>query len=330
LQFLWGFKEASIGLSPETVNRKAFDILEGRAIPSTRAEATFIQYVRKTFDDIIKIAEDIKVQATLQSGAKRVVRARQNYAPHIIDPVKLSTKAGQEAAIEHLVRTGQANDIKKAKALVSGVDKSESELFLKAFQYAGTEKKAEMMLNKFVQRQKLGGAFFGNLSYTRTLDLPPEVLITDMNELATRYVTSARQFLEHYRQFGAKNEKLAPLLKGIAIKKGEHAADFAKQYINILTGGNQREILSQWAVNSVKTFETITKLDLAFIGNATQTFFSTLPKGGIINTIKAIRSLPEKESKRFALESGAVVEMVTRKMLADIGGTKLGETFLSK
>ena len=320
-EFLSGYFPIRRGINRLEKERVLFDALEGRAIPQTKAGMKTANYLKEQFSKIIKEADDIKIQARLSEGKKVAVRARKNFVPHILDFKKVETPQGRQIVIEHLIRTGQTKNLQKARTLLDTVE-------LKAYQRVPNIQKAEMLLNKFITRQRTGGAFFGSLSRVRTLDLPPSVLITDIDTLTGRYFGSVYDFLEQSRQFGQANEKIAPLLKQIAQEKGALGAQFAEGFVRNITGGNIRQFALDGAVDFINDINVATKLSLAVIPNLGQSVLTAI-KVGVIPVARQLRNLPKQESRDFALRSGSTVAVITRKLMQEIGSRKFGDSVLT-
>lgn len=250
--------KALAGLSKEE-RLGVTQVLEG-AEPMNDKVAKAAKEMRTWLDEVATRAETDQFTMKTSNGGTVPFKKRENYFPRQYNMDDLAKGKRRDQALEHLVETGQAQNL------------------------ADAEKKLQMMLDNAQRRA-------GNLENPRMLDLPGYE--TDPKLALTRYAQSVAKRFTEAEYFGKKDEKIGDLIKGITNEKGDYLE--AQRIFDYYVDGAPKNKL----VSAITQFNVATKLSLSAILNATQSV-NTATKFGVVNTAKGMWRGFTKEGKELA------------------------------
>ena len=250
--------KALAGLSKEE-RFNVTDVLEGGRPLNSKVENAASQ-LKAWLDEVATKAEADKFEMRIPGGGTVPFKRRVDYFPRQYDFDALAKGRQREAAITHLVETGQAPNPAKAERLLD-----------------------EMIEN--AQRRA------GNLENPRLLDLPGYE--RDPVKVLQRYARTVAQRFTEAEYFGKKDEIIDSLIKGIAEDRGDFKE--AQRIFDFTVRG----VPKNKVVSAITQFNVATKLSLSAIVNATQSI-NTATKAGILNTVKAVWKGFTPEGKELA------------------------------
>lgn len=197
----------------------------------------------------------------------------------------LGTKQGLAAAVDHLVKTGQA----KTRGEAVG--------------------QLKFMKNEYSRP-------FANLEKSRTVDLPN---YDKSRNALVRYVSGAHSKIAHAEQFGANGEVANSLIANIGAEG--HNADRALKNYQIATGQYQYHNPGvDVALQKVRTYQRVTKLGLSSILNATQSV-NTAADAGIMRTAAAAFKQLKTADRAYIEQTGVRVDTVINALREQAGAS---------
>lgn len=263
------------------------DMLEGKIPLSGRAGVAATK-IRTALDAVATKAGETGLEIKLPDGTAVPFKARDNYFPHIYDMSKVAQKKNEARYLQHLIDSGQAK----------------------------TEMEARQLLDNFLRRQ--GDRRAGNLENARIADLPDYE--KDPLKALEKYYGSVAKRLTEVSHYGKKDDLANKLIERVRQEGGD--ASYAQEVFDIMVGNKQYE---NKAVEVIQKFNIITKLDLAFLTNMTQSV-NTAARTGVINTLSAMleayNPATATTAGRFARTAGAVdgrINPATREGVEQIG-----------
>lgn len=251
-----------------------------------------VQKTRAILDDIGGKAQEVGLKIKTPSG-EVPFRMKENYFPRVYDFTDLQKAGQRQRAMQHLVDSGQAQNIADA----------------------------DRMLETFIKDNTVRRA--GNLEHARVLDLPGYE--TDPLKAVNKYIDSASRRLTEANTFGSTDEVAKRLIDRVRTEGGDYK--YAQEVFDLMTGQKKYQNLG---VDLATKFNYITKLDLGFITNATQPI-NTAVKTGIINTLDGVMKayLTPNKAGKFARQIGAVTDEVVKGRAEGLTMGRLMETILS-
>jgi hypothetical protein len=171
----------------------------------------------------------------------------ENYFPRKYNWSEMIKSGRKEEIYQHMVDTGQAST------------KAEAEQFFKDFIIKNSERKA------------------GNLEYERMFDIPGYE--RDPEKALSMYAETAAKRISEAKSFGKGDETISALINKIADEGGDYKS--AQKIFDYVYKGEDKNAFA----NALLSYNTFTKLSLAFFSNLTQSV-NTAAKGGLLNTIK--------------------------------------------
>lgn len=253
---------------PESERMMVTDILEGKEVPKAPQRVTeAAQKMRGFLDEVAEEAQVGGFEIRVPGGKTVPFAKRPNYYPRQYDFDELQRGAMHDRALQHLVETKQARNLAEAEKMLSD------------FIFANTERRS------------------GNLENARMFDVPGY----DRDPLTAlqRYASGVAKRFTEAKYFGKKDEMSAALINKIAQNDGDY--NEAQRIFDLQVEGLPKNDV----VGAITKYNVATKLDLAFITNATQSI-NTITKAGLINTIMGAARGFTKKGRRFAEEVGAV------------------------
>lgn len=273
--WLADYKNSIRGVSDESLS-KIFDAQRGESVVLTPKELAVKEKIAGILDQVALDAQDAGLTIKRADGDVPFV-PRENYFPQFLDREKL--KANPQLVIDHLVKTGQM-DPGNADAFVADIINGLSvrDAYF-ARNFPGTVKR------------------YGNLEYSRILDLPKEVLRNDKAVL-TDYLNGSAQRIARANIFGANDEAVEPIVTEIGRSGGnmETAQRFFDSNFGIVPR-TPSDVLS----GKIRSVQSAAKLPLFALSNAAQSV-NTATTTGSVRTFKTIAN--------FLLNSGARKDMI--------------------
>jgi hypothetical protein len=258
----------TLGKLPEDERFMVTDILEGKEVPkaSPRVQEA-AQKMREFLDEVAEEAQVGGFEIRVPGGASVPFAKRPNYFPRQYDFDELQRGAMHDRVLQHLVESKQARNL------------AEAEKMLQEFVFANTERRS------------------GNLENARMFDIPGY----DRDPLTAlqRYASGVAKRFTEAKYFGKKDEMAAALINKLAQNGGDY--NEAQRIFDFQVEGMPKNDI----VGAITKYNVATKLDLAFITNATQSL-NTITKAGLINTIMGAGRGFTKKGRRLAEEVGAV------------------------
>lgn len=273
--WLADYKNAVRGMDDNSLKR-VFAAQRGEAVELTAKEARVQQEVARILDQVSQEAQDAGLTIKRADGDIPFT-PRENYFPQFLDRDKL--KANPQIVIDHLVQTGQM-DINNATAFVEDIARGltvRDAYFARSF--PGTIKR------------------YGNLEYSRILDLPKEVLRDDKAVL-TDYLNSSSQRIARANIFGPNDESIEPIVREIGKSGGnmQTVQEFFDRNFGI-TPRTPSDVIS----GKIRAVQSAAKLPLFALSNVAQSV-NTATTTGTARTFKTIT--------KFLTDSGARKEMI--------------------
>lgn len=319
-----------------------YDAAEGRALPMNEKVTNLLSLWKNQSDYFVKNAQglnlNIKSYKTISGESIPEItlfKPRNNYFPHYIIPIDSSTKVVNET-LEAAVKRGQFKNMTEAletwesyKLYVSSGKRSEKILdYIVKSGRVKTKEEALNILNKFIRR--VSQRRYGNLELSRDINLP----FYDINpdRVLPRYYDGATGRLVEVKEFGLNDEKAKQFLDGIMAEGGDqaNAREAWERWAGIEPQKNAFSAIDSKTAQGIRSFQTVTKLGLSAIPNATQSI-NTAYVTGVKNTAMGIQDAFTKEGREFALRTGAVLESTINDIMAvTTGKSGLGHKFLKR
>lgn len=273
--WLADYKNAVRGVSDDSLKR-IFNAQRGEAVELTAKEASVQKEIARILEQVSQEAQDAGLTIKRADGDIPFT-PRENYFPQFLDRDKL--KANPQLVIDHLVSTGQMNP-ENATAFVDDVVRGltvRDAYFARNF--PGTIKR------------------YGNLEYSRILDLPKEVLRDDKAVLSD-YLNSSSQRIARANIFGPSDEAVEPIVREVGKSGGnmQTVQEFFDRNFGIIPSTPSDVIAGK-----IRGFQSAVKLPLFALSNSAQSV-NTATTAGIGRTFKTIAN--------FFANSGARTEMV--------------------
>jgi hypothetical protein len=248
--------------------------LRGEANPMNSNVAGAYKSLRNWYDSIGVKAQDMGLEIKNSKGVSVPFKPRENYAPQMHDFNKLQKGKHREAALDHLVESGQARN--KAEAT--------------------------KMLDDFIKQN--AERRYANLERAREIDLPG----FERNPItySKKYAAAASKRFTELEHFGKKDEKIAGMINRIVEEGGDY--NQAQKIFDYTVYGAKKNKI----VDKITQYNLATQLDLAAITNATQTI-NTAAKGGLVNTGKGIVKSFTKKGKEVAELAGVYDDFIYAK-----------------
>lgn len=204
----------------------------------------------------------------------------------------LSTNKGMTKAINHLVKTGQADNTVEARNML------------------------EHMKTRYATP-------FGHFDNSRKLDLPD---YDKGKDALVSYISGAFDKVAHAEEFGARGEKVAELFDTIGKTHGDKARERALDAYMIATGardwGPMQDKRAKFS-SAVRSFNRLRALGLSALMNAGQTS-NTASLAGIWRTAGAALKVLSKSEREYIRDTGVVIDSVLNQLREQSGiGNKL-------
>jgi hypothetical protein len=225
------------------------------------------------------IGEWQRVIPTVRQAAERagvdVGDLGENYFPHNYASL-LQTKSGFTKAVDHLVRSGQADNT---------IDATNKLRFLQS-------------------RYKTS---FGHFENSRTLDLPE---FDKTKDALVSYVKGAFDRVAHAEQFGANGEKASELIDAIGKKGGGTVKERAlKNYMIAVGNYNWDSPVLEGFSQGMRSFNRLRLLGLSSVLNLGQST-NVATVSGLWNTASAPFKLLSKNERAYIKETGTILDSV--------------------
>ncbi len=249
-------------------------VIRGEANPMDAKVSGASKSIRNLLNSIGKTAEEMKFEIKNSSGSSVPFKMRENYAPQMYNFNELAKGKQRQAALDHLVKSGQARNLGEATRILDN------------------------FIKKNAERR------FGNLERAREIDLP--TFIRDPKEYLKKYVQSAARRFTEAEHFGKKDEIISGHINKIAQDGGDYNS--AQRIFDYTTKGAPQNKV----VNALTQYNIATSLDLSAITNATQSI-NTAAKAGLLNTGKGILSSFTKKGRELAEMAGVEEDFIHSK-----------------
>lgn len=201
----------------------------------------------------------------------------ENYFPRAIKPEFLKQNSkGWNAAVKHLVETGQVKDRGEAVRQLS-----------------------------FARKAGAKGNVLGSFKFHRNFDLPTNMYDTSGTAIAN-YLEGAAHSVSGAKVLGMDKGgsfHTADSLIGDIASRGGNAENVKKTFEQAM-GLTQHNETAVKLSNAARSFNILTKLGLGAITNVGQTS-NTAIRNGFIDTAKALGYLTTKGGRQYARETGA-------------------------
>lgn len=210
---------------------------------------------------------------------------RKSYFPHFVDVPKTGS-GDYNAAVDHLIKTGQAKDPAEASKLLE------------------------------FTRQSRGQTKFGSFENKRVADLPGYAKTAGAYH---HYLEEAYKQIGHYKSFGVDDQKLNAMLNRVSKEGGD--VQKARQLFNEADNRKVYSPTSDKISNALTTFQGGTKLGTSAIGNLAQQG-NNIIAGGVGRTIKAaVKGAVSRSDQAFIRKTGVTSEQVAREAIQSRGTT---------
>lgn len=198
------------------------------------------------------------------------------YWPRMYDRKYFSGRNRQKA-IDYLVNSGQAKNYDHAASILDSRDKFNP--YFPKFHHIESDRR---LLLPFPHRED------------------PAVVLD--------YLVGAERLRSRIKYFGQNAEKLRPVLSAIRRESGEGAYQYAKNITSTFLGGNV-DAFGGELEGAVRSYQTITKMGLAFISHTLQPLNAAL----VVGVKPMVKALFEAASEHdsyaaFAMRSGAALQ----------------------
>lgn len=248
--------------------------------------------------DIVEKAKQFGLMVTDSKGGKRAFQEVQNYLPKVVKAEELDKIL---------------NSVERRTALASRMVKSG------AFK---TIDEADAVLTKYMS-DRISGKF-GALEYSRVEGLPDELYETDLKKILPKYIEGAYRRLADAEQFGGEDQILDNLVNSYG-KKGGDSTLLRDVYETMAGLKKQDQSLTQLS-RITRTYQNITKLGLAAIGNISDIISSVTAYGGI-KTLRATFENFTPKGQEFLRKAGVTKKNVET-VFREAGETELGSQFM--
>lgn len=217
------------------------------------------------------------------------------YYPHFIDYAAIyKDKNMKNAAINHLVQTGQAADSEEALKLLS------------------------------FARDTSRNRQFGNLEASRVIDLPfydktPNSLVSYLNG-STKRITQTETF-------GKGDEKALHLITEAA-KQG-FDTDAMKNAYDIAVGAKNYSATGQKTMGTIRKYITTTRLGLGALTNISQNTNTGIVTGHMRTFASALKQFDPK-TRAFVGDTGVIADAVLSDLKSQVGYSSFSQKVLGK
>jgi len=219
----------------------------------------------------------------------------ETYYPHFIDFDKVfKDKNTYNAAINHLVKTGQAPNAEEA---------------IKLLGYA-----------RDVSRNRQ----FGNLEASRMIDIP----FYDRTKASLgSYIQGSADRITKTEIFGKSDENALKLIADSAVDGADTEA--MKNAYDIAVGAKKYNPTSQKISGGIRKYNTVTRLGLGALTNVSQNVNTGIVTGHM-RTLRAITKQLSPEARRWADDTGVISDAVINDLKHGSGYETFGSTKLGK
>lgn len=264
---------------------------------SVKAQKMFESWdnIRK---DIVAKAKEFGLMVTGPDGVKRPFQERANYLPKVVKAEELDKILNSTVRRTQLAR----------RMVESGAFKTIDE--------------ADASLTRYITDRKSGK--FGSLEYSRVEGLPDELYETDPRKTIPAYVEGAYRRLADAQQFGGEDQILDKIIKSYGKKGGDVMQ--LREVFETMAGLKKYNNSVTQISRIARTYQNITKLSLAAVGNISDIISSITAYGGI-NTLKAAFKNFTPSGKEFNQKAGVTKQNVET-VFREAGETELGATFM--
>lgn len=258
----------------------------------------------------------VKPDGTL---ARRPFQPNPNYLPHYLDAEKIMTPKGFENAKQVLMKTkGMTPEQAEENILQILAGEEMPEQFAQYIKRAGKAVDEKDITEKINKYYKAGSPHrSGSIEFSRTTDLPEEMLITDPALRISRYIKDASRRTTEAEIFGVDNQLLNNMLGTI---KNPSEQALAKKIMARILGTDPLDAASATGLFEKLRGIQVFRLGFAGIRNATQTL-NTITRGNLTTTAKGLADAFRKQGKDFAFLSGSVSDDVIKEITRGATGT---------
>lgn len=305
------------GLSSKEV-ANFVDVAEGRIAPMNRKVGKLVNFwntkKQEIANEAVGLGLDVKRIRNVRGQYFKEIKSfvpRQNYFPHMVINPDVPKEVVSET-LQAAVKRGNFPSMKAAsEAWQSYVNYTKGKPTTRILDYlvktkqATNRAEADKLLNIFIR--KVRERRYANLERARGINLP--FYDPNPDRVLTKYFLGAYHRLEEVKGLGARDE----LMKGMIGELDKVGGDFKNAQLMFDRWAGREPVrnvfgaLSPEGAAKLRGVQTVTKLGLAQIPNATQSI-NTAYVTGLRNTIKGIKAATTTEGKEFALRTGAVLD----------------------
>ncbi len=283
-------------------------VLDQGARPSNGRVGIAAHGIRTLMKEVAKDAKAVGLK--IKAGDALIPWApRPNFFPHVMDIAK----------VEAAVAAGQQDDLIKAIAKERGWGGSETGL-----------NKARNTLNNHIKRMK--AQTFGHLEKTRLLgnktltlkkgqSLDDAFFVTDPMIALKKYFSGAFERIEIARAFNPDGKKFDSLIQSMSNQQDrQYVQGMKDSMVGALAENDIEATLKQDASKAMDVVATAL-MGLSSVSNSVQGVFGSAIRTSLLSTIKGFYDTvaKSKDSRRFAMSAGTLVEDVSSKMLGVMG-----------
>lgn len=282
------------------------------------------------------------IKTKTAQGIDRPFITREHYAPHyVLDPTDVLNTNGQalKDSLEYSVRTGKFQSLDEAKQVWDSYSEAARSAFkeldvpvnekTKAFfnwmVSSGQAKDANVAALKFKRfMNEVRSPRFNSLETARTVNVP--FYDVDPTRVLTRYYSGAAKRLSEIEHYGGQDEVVNTLIEKIGQQTDKETMEDVLNMVNLIGGKKTiKDIGIRGAVQVIRNIEAASKLNTAFIMNATQSV-NTASIIGLRNTVKAFTDAFKKEGREYAFKAGTIFNEYTQGLYG-IGGDDISAKF---
>lgn len=274
------------------------DVLENKATSQNALVNKAADEYRALFDEGYDLARTAGVD---------VAQKIEHYYPHSWNEplsVRIRDSRRRREAQEYLVSSGQAADAADANDLLRA--RNEWEQALRGGQrWNATERRW------VPDDQGFGFRRHGNLEMERETDLPGY----ERSQAAIdKHLMGVARRIYEAAHFGPQGEIGTAMMQDLA-RQGYDMRTAEGAVRAIMGTARNDETMTSFA-RGLRFLNTITKLELAVIGNATQSLTNTAPVVGLERTLKAMEAVvaDDPEARDFIARSGVTIEAILREI----------------
>lgn len=264
------------------------DIYKNGKQPISQNQANAIFKMRHIFNYFANRAGKNGVKVTGKEGVKGGFIALENYFPEIHDLSMLQKEKYLNRIATQMVKNKSVRTILEAKKII----------------------------DNYVNMRVSGK--FPSLEYARTSSIPGAE--TDPLKVMLWYIEGASKRLGFIERWGQDGLGMEQALERISKESGDDAANLARKIIASEVKGKASSVFSEAddLFRLLRNFNTFTKMEWASIPNAFQKVNGTL-RTDLSSTAKALMTYKSKESLKFAIRSGALLESIAREAEQKLG-----------